>query len=219
MDEGQDPAPEGFESVSVMDSASLLKPHLPLLVVTETSDRGPNVMTAAWWMLAGYDPFRYLLSVDHKTYTYELIEANPEFVFAIPTADLIDAVALCGLTSGRDVDKIERLDLTLGRGQAVDVPVLMEALGNIECRVDASFEYGNNTYYFGEVAAAHARPGALTGRVLDFEDLGDEILAYMGSDYADPTHDTKSRFFVDLARGNLETFPDAAVLPNSGESG
>lgn len=201
-----------FETVTERDSASLLKPHLPLLVLTETPDRGPNVMTAAWWMLAGYDPFRYLLSVDHKTFTYELIEEHPEFVLAIPTTDLIDAVALCGLTSGREVDKVERLDLDLVPAQAVEVPLLLNALGNIECRVDASFEYGNHSYYFGEVAAAHAKPNALDGRILDMDALSSEILAYLGSDYVQPDDDSKSRFYVDMAGGSLETFPDEVVL-------
>lgn len=169
-------------------------------------------MTAAWWMLAGYDPFRYLLSVDHKTFTYELIKEHPEFVLAIPTTDLIDAVALCGLTSGREVDKIDRLDLDLVPAQAVEVPILLNALGNIECRVDASFEYGNNTYYFGEVAAAHAKPNALDGRVLDVDALSAEILAYMGSDYVQPDDDSKSRFYVDMAGDSLETFSDEVVL-------
>ena len=168
-----------FVQIDEMDTKSLLKPHVPLLVVSNAEGSGPNVMTAAWWMLAGYEPFRYLLSIDHHTYTYELVEANPEFVLAVPTAAMLDVVAFCGTESGRDVDKIERLGLELADGRAVDVPRLVDALGTIECRVDESFEFGNNTYYFGEVVAADARRDALDGRILD---PAAGPLAYMGSD-------------------------------------
>ncbi len=179
------------------------------LIVSNTSDRGPNLMTAAWWMLAGYDPFRYLLSVDQKTFTYELIEENPEFVMAVPTTDLIDAVTLCGLVSGRDVDKLERLDLSTVPGLAVDVPLLADAVGNIECRVTESFESEGNTYYFASVEEAHVQPEGLEGRILS---LDTEPLAYMGSDYLDAGAEEKARFYVDLDGCELRWFPDAEVL-------
>ncbi|MFW6449339.1 MAG: flavin reductase family protein, partial [Halobacteriota archaeon] len=200
-----------FEPISAMDSKSLLKPHVPLLVVTAADDRGPNVMTAAWWMLAGYRPFRYLLAVDRKTFTHELIEANPEFVLAVPTEDLIDAVAYCGSVSGRDVDKIETLDLGVNPALEVDVPTLDAALGNIECRVDESFTFGENTYYFGEVAAATVRSGMLDGRVLR---PAARPLAYMGSDRRGPA-DEKYRYRLAYA-DDLERVPDAELFGDDG---
>lgn len=196
-----------FEAISAMDSKSLLKPHVPLLIVTDSEATGTNVMTAAWWMLAGYEPFRYLLSVDHEAFTYEVIEANPAFVMAVPTTDMVDAVALCGSTSGRDVDKIEALGLDVVPATALDVPLLAAALGNVECRVVDAFETEHNTYYFGEVATAHARPNALDGRILD---PSARPLAYMGSDWGEGG-ETKYRFSLRYER-ELERFPDGEVL-------
>lgn len=203
-----DPRAE-FDQVSTHDSNSLLSPDMVTLVVTNTADRGPNVMTAAWWMLAGYDPFRYLLSVDQKTFTYELIEENPEFVMAVPTTDMIDAVTLCGLVSGRDVDKLDRLDLSTVSGLAVNVPLLADAVGNIECRVTESFEFEGNSYYFASVEEAHVQPDGLDGRILS---LTTDPLAYMGSDYIDGEAEEKARFYVDLDGCELRRFPDSEVL-------
>lgn len=199
--------PSGFDRVSAMDSKSLLKPHVPLLVVTRSDEHGTNVMTAAWWMLAGYEPFRYLLSVDQKTHTYDVLEANPAFVMGVPTASMVEAVALCGSVSGRDVDKVARLDLSLAPSVEVDVPLLADALGNVECRVEDAFEFGNNTYYVAEVAAAHVRTGMLDGRLLRPEA---DPLAYMGSDW-DDAGEEKYRYALSYD-DELSAFPDSAVL-------
>ena len=217
-DEGRDDAADGiagFERIGEMDSKSLLKPHVPLLVVTESETTGPNVMTAAWWMLAGYDPFRYLLSVDHGTDTYEILEEHPEFVMGVPTVEQLDAVTRCGTTSGREVDKVETLDLDLVEAAEVDVPLLADALGNVECRVEESFEFGNITYYFGEVAAAHVGRGGLDGRILS---PAAGPLAYMGSDRDEDG--AKYRYYLEY--GDLARAADEALLgtgSTDGESG
>jgi len=71
-----------------MDSKELFKPKVVSLVVSNSEDKGPNVMTAAWFMLAGYNPFRYRLAVDQYTYSHEIIEEGEEFVLAAPICTL-----------------------------------------------------------------------------------------------------------------------------------
>ncbi|MEF8825893.1 MAG: flavin reductase family protein [Halapricum sp.] len=198
-----------FEKISQHDSKSLFKPKVVSLVVSDSPETGPNVMTASWWMLAGYDPLRYQLAVSHKTHTHEVIENNPEFVLAAPSTDMIDALAVSGQVSGRDVDKIDHLDLETVPGKDVDVPLLADAVGNIECSVMDSFEFENCTYYFAEVENAYVKKGGLDGRVLSLSDA--DVLAYMGSDWADGDEETKSRYYADLSDENLERFPGSAV--------
>ena len=200
---------EHFEEISERDSISLFKPKVVALIVTDSEEKGPNVMTASWWMLAGYSPFRFLLSVSHKTYTHEIIEENPEFVMAAPSTEMIDALTLSGMVSGRDIDKIDHLGLETVPGKEVDVPLLKDAVGNIECSVVESFEFEGNTYYFGSVEAAHVQPGGLDGRVLS---LDEDILAYMGSDWTGDDSDTKYRYYAELEPEDLERFPGDEVI-------
>lgn len=197
-----------FDEISGIDSKALLKPKPIALVVTDSESRGPNLMTAAWWMVAGYNPFRYLLGVSQKTYTYEIIEENPEFVLSVPSTDLIEAMVLSGMVSGRELDKIEHLDLETVPGEAVDVPLLANAVGNIECTVLDSFEFENTTYYFGGVEKAWVAEGGMDGRLLSLEE---DVLAYMGSDWVDENDHTKHRFYADLGPENLESFPGDEV--------
>lgn len=204
-----------FEKISQHDSKSLFKPKVVSLVVSDSPETGPNVMTASWWMLAGYDPLRYQLAVSHKTHTHEVIENNPEFVLAAPSTDMIDALAVSGQVSGRDVDKIDHLDLETVPGKDVDVPLLADAVGNIECSVLDSFEFENCTYYFAEVENAYVKKGGLDGRVLSLSDA--DVLAYMGSDWADGDEGTKSRYYADLSAENLKRYPGddvAEALPD-----
>ena len=198
-----------FDEISEYDSKALFKPKVVSLVVSNTEERGPNLMTASWWMLAGYNPFRYLLAVSHKTLTYELIEESGEFVLAAPSTELVDALTLSGMVSGRDIDKIEHLDLETVPGQDVDVPLLADATGNIEFTVMDSFEFMNCTYYFGEVQNAYVTEGGLDGRLLSPEA---DVLAYMGSDWGEEETKTKHRYYADITPESIKRFPGDEVV-------
>jgi len=200
---------ERFDEIGAFDAPAMLKPTVPTLVVTDTEEAGPNVMTASWWMLAGYDPFRFLLAVSQKSYTFELIEENPAFVMAVPTTAMIDAVTLAGMVSGRDLDKIDHLDLETVPAKEIDVPLLADAVGNIELSVLDSFSFEGITYYFGGVEAAHVVSGGMNGRLLS---LDTDVLAYMGSDWVDETDTTKNRFYASLGPEDLVGYPGDEVL-------
>lgn len=200
---------EHFDQISEKDSKSIFKPKIVSLVLTQSEDKGPNIMTAAWWMFAGYNPFRYLLAVSHKTYTHEIIEENPEFVLAAPTTDMMDAFTLSGKVSKRELDKIEHLDIKTVPGSEVDVPLLKEAVGNVECTVIDSFEFKNCTYYFGGVEKAHVAPGMLDGRILSADA---NPLAYMGSDWGSEETKTKYRYYVDFDTDDIRAYPGDEVI-------
>ncbi|MDR5671995.1 NADH-FMN oxidoreductase RutF, flavin reductase (DIM6/NTAB) family [Halalkaliarchaeum sp. AArc-CO] len=197
-----------FDEIDGIESKALLKPKPIALVVTQSETEGPNLMTAGWWMTAGYNPFRYMLGVSQKTYTYDIIEENPEFVLSVPSTELIDAMVLSGMVSGRELDKIEHLDLETIPGAEIDVPILADAVGNIECTVLDSFEFENTTYYFGSVEKAWVTEGGMDGRLLSLEE---DVLAYMGSDWVGDD-ETKHRFYADLGPEDLESFPGDEVL-------
>lgn len=198
-----------FDEISDRDSISVFKPKVAALVVTDSEEKGPNLMTASWWMLAGYRPFRYLLAVSHKTYTYEIIEENPEFVMAAPSVDMVDALTFAGMVSGRDIDKIDHLGLETVPGQDVDVPLLKNATGNLELSVMDSFEFENSTYYFGNVENAYVTPDGLDGRILSPDA---DVLAYMGSDWGEGDTDTKYRYYADLTTAAIERFSGDEVV-------
>jgi flavin reductase (DIM6/NTAB) family NADH-FMN oxidoreductase RutF len=199
-----------FDEVSEYDSTSFFKPKVVALVVSNSEEHGPNLMTASWWMLAGYNPYRILLAVSHKTYTHEIIEENPEFVLAAPSIEMVDALTLAGKVSGRDLDKIDHLGLDTVPGKSVDVPLLADAVGNIELSVLDSFEFENCTYYFGNVEHAWVTKDGLDGRILDTDEA--DVLAYMGSDWGEDDTDTKYRYYANIDGDAVEGFRGDDVI-------
>ena len=198
-----------FEEVSEHDSKSLFKPSVAALVVSNSEAEGPNVMTASWWMLGGYAPFRYVLAVSQGEYTHEIIEENPEFVLAAPSTEMSEAFSLCGNVSGYDLDKIDHLGLETVPGKEIDVPLLADAVGNVECRVLESFSFEGITYYIAGVEAAHVREGMLDGRILSADA---DQLAFMGSDWENEDDEYKHRYYIDFDDEDVKSFPDAAAL-------
>jgi flavin reductase (DIM6/NTAB) family NADH-FMN oxidoreductase RutF len=198
-----------FDVVSAKDSKSIFKPNVVTLVVSQTPEAGPNVMTAAWWMVGGYNPFRFVLTVSHHTYTHELIQEQSEFVLAAPTEEMLDAVTVAGSVSGRDLDKIDHLGLETVPGKDVDVPLLKQAVGNVECRVLESFEFEGCTYFVAGVENAYVQPGALDGRILTADA---DPLAYMGSDWANEDDDEKHRYYIDFDQDDIASYPGSEAI-------
>ena len=56
-------------------------------------------------------------------YTYEMLEKNPEFTVNIPINGFDNnAFKICGVQSGRDMDKIAEAGLTLEKPEVITVP-------------------------------------------------------------------------------------------------
>ena len=65
-----------------------------------------------------------------------MLDANPEFTVNIPIGDYDRKImAVCGGKSGRNMDKIAELGLTLVEGDKVKVPGIVELPLTMECKV------------------------------------------------------------------------------------
>lgn len=87
--------------------------------------------------------------------TLDLICSSMEFVVAIPTEKLKEAVLLCGTTSGKYIDKFEEAALTQVKAKNVSAPLVLEAAANLECRVLSYSSAGGYTIIIGEVVESH----------------------------------------------------------------
>jgi flavin reductase (DIM6/NTAB) family NADH-FMN oxidoreductase RutF len=78
-----------------------------------------------------------------------------EFVVAFPGEKMRDAVALCGSTSGKYIDKFDEAHLTQVRAKRVSSPLVLEAAANIECKVLSYTNAGDHTVVIGEIVEVH----------------------------------------------------------------
>lgn len=106
-------------------------------LLTVQAEGKVNTMTIGWGML-GIEWGKALCTVyvRESRYTKELLDKNPEFTVNIPWGQCDkNILKVCGSRSGRDMDKIQDLGLTLEAPEAITVPGIRELPLTLECRV------------------------------------------------------------------------------------
>ncbi len=133
---------------------TMLAPLPPVLVSCGDMDK-PNVMTAAWSGVVCTEPTLVYVSVRPSRYSYELIEKSGEFVLNLPTVALAKAVDLCGVKSGRHIDKFKLAGITPIGCNKISAPQVKEAPVALECVVKQAISYGTHTMFLAEVVAVN----------------------------------------------------------------
>ena len=124
--------------VNAFDYAGLIcKSMKPGILLTTACDGFVNTMTIGWGKI-GIEWSRpiFIAYVRESRYTKQMLEANGEFTVNIPVGECDSKIlGYCGTKSGRDVDKIKELGLTLEAGDKISVPGICELPLTLECKV------------------------------------------------------------------------------------
>ncbi|MCR4780469.1 MAG: flavin reductase family protein [Ruminiclostridium sp.] len=109
------------------------------ILLTSAAEGRVNTMTIGWGALGtDWGKPMFLALVRESRFTRELIDKNPEFTINVPYGEFDRKIlGFCGSKSGRDVDKIKELGLTLVDSQVISVPGIKELPLTLECRVAA----------------------------------------------------------------------------------
>lgn len=132
---------------------NMLYPVPAVLVSVADSQGRPNVFTVAWAGTVCSNPPMVSISVRPERYSYHSIEETGEFVINLTTKKLAYATDYCGVKSGRDVDKFEKLHLTALPAKEVKAPLLAESPVCLECRVKQTVPLGSHTMFVAEVVS------------------------------------------------------------------
>ena len=149
-------------------------------LVTAKADGEVNPMTIGWGTLGTeWAKPIFTVFVRQSRHTKALLDKNGEFTINVPRrgADVKEIMRVCGTKSGRDMNKIQELGLTLEEPDVISVPGIKELPITLECRVvykqdqDLSFldedkrlryyapgtanDGDYHTAYYGEVLAAY----------------------------------------------------------------
>lgn len=126
------------EYISPFDYAHVILNALKKGVLLTTKDGDEvNTMSISWGTLGiEWRKPVFITFVRGCRHTGKLLDVSGEFTVNIPldTADP-QIIAFCGTKSGRDVDKIRALGLTLEQPDAVSAPGIRELPLTLECRV------------------------------------------------------------------------------------
>lgn len=144
-----------------------------VLVSCIGADGRPNLITVSWWLFGWFyhgNPIS-VIAIRRDRYSHQLLEAVPEYVVAVPSAEIRAAADFCGSHSGRDCDKFERTGLTPVASYHVRPPSVAECPVNYECRIYEAVhpphrlltpehravpEDRQHTIYFAEVLGVYA---------------------------------------------------------------
>ena len=130
---------------------------LPAVMVTVADSEGKdNIITVAWAGTVCTNPPMVSISVRPERFSYAMLRQTGEFVINLTTEKLAYATDYCGVKSGRDVDKFEKLKLTREKANFVKAPMIAESPVSIECRVAKVEELGSHHLFLAEVVAVHA---------------------------------------------------------------
>ena len=136
----------------VWPGGALLAP-VPAALVTCGAVEKPNVLTVAWTGIVNSSPPKTYISLRPERYSYEIIRETGEFVINLSTQALARAADFCGVRSGRQVDKFEKMGLTALPSSAVSAPLLGESPLSLECRVFQTIELGSHTMFLADIVA------------------------------------------------------------------
>lgn len=128
---------------------------LPAVMVSVADKKGrTNILTVAWTGTICSDPAMLYISVRPTRYSYHMLRESGEFVVNLTTQSLACATDLCGVKSGRDVDKWKAAKLTPGKAAKLTcAPIIQESPVNIECRITEVKELGTHHMFLAEVVA------------------------------------------------------------------
>ena len=149
------------------------------ILLTTKANGQVNSMTIGWGFLGiQWAKPIFVVLVRQSRHTKKMLDENPEFTINVPLGAIDkNVLGVCGTKSGRDMDKIKELGLTLEEGETVSVPAIKELPLTLECKViykqdqdpgaiapedDARFyakgtanEGDYHTAYYGQITAAY----------------------------------------------------------------
>ena len=159
----------------------MLYPLPPVMVSCGTLERS-NIITAAWTGTVNSEPPMTYVSVRPERHSYAMIKESGEFVINLTTERLARAADLCGVKSGREVQKFRLCRLTPIPASSVAAPLIAESPVNIECRVEQRLALGSHDMFLAKVVAVNVDEALLDAKgVLHLERGG--LAAYVHGRY------------------------------------
>lgn len=161
--------------------SALLAPVPPVLVTCGNNEKA-NVLTVAWVGILNTKPPMTYISLRPSRLSYEIIKETREFTINLSTVDLVKAVDFCGVRSGRDVNKIELMNLALDPGDSVKAPMLTDSPVCLECHVKEIVTLGTHDLFISDILGVHVKEDLLDANgKLHLDKAG--LLAYVHGEY------------------------------------
>lgn len=130
-----------------------LDPELWLVTAAANSQRSGLIATCVTVASIVPELPRVVVGLGKRTFTWELVETSEAFTLHLLGDSNVEWVDRFGLRSGRDGDKFDGLTVaTTPNGS----PLLTDALGWLDCRVESRMDAGDRVIYLAAVTEGRA---------------------------------------------------------------
>jgi flavin reductase (DIM6/NTAB) family NADH-FMN oxidoreductase RutF len=136
---------------------------VPVVLVTclDRENGRANAITIAWCGTVASNPPQISISIRPSRYSHALITKEKQFVVNVPSTDILKSTDLCGVRSGKDIDKFKACSFTSIPSSKIDAPMIKECPVNIECTLKDTLRLGSHDVFIGEIVAVHVDDGLL----------------------------------------------------------
>ena len=141
-----------YYSYSVGDymRVSYLSPKQVVLVTTRYNGKD-NVIPVDWHIPLSFSPKLYAICLESNNYTSEMISSSGCFAVNFVSSEFEEKVLQCGRISGREIDKFEYTGLLKIEAAKINVPILKDSIGHLECKLVDKIITGDHTLFIGRV--------------------------------------------------------------------
>lgn len=126
------------KQIDVFDYANdICKAMKKGILLTTMADKKVNTMTIGWGAMGiEWGKPIFIALVRESRYSKQLLECCGEFTVNVPYGEIDSRIlGFCGSRSGRDVDKIKEMNLTLEEPVSISVPGIKQLPLTLECKV------------------------------------------------------------------------------------
>ncbi|MDD4179354.1 MAG: flavin reductase family protein [Candidatus Margulisbacteria bacterium] len=138
-------------SKSLWKPGTMVYPVPAVMVSCGDQPENYNIITIAWTGTICSDPAMTYISVRPERYSHDIIKRTGEFVINLTNKKLAFATDYCGVKSGRDIKKFQKMKLTPIPGAHVKAPLIKESPLNIECQVVEIKQLGSHDMFLAKV--------------------------------------------------------------------
>lgn len=164
--DGTDPSPcHSFAMTKKFDfpvakARQYLEPG-PVVLISSHWQARDNIMTLGWHTILEFTPSLWGAMISSGNLSHRMIRESGECVVNLPTADMVETVALIGNCDGDSVDKFSEFGLTKTISSKVAAPGIEECHACFECKLyDDTLVDSRNFFIFEIVNASVAKQPA-----------------------------------------------------------
>ena len=140
-----------MNKISLPQASTLTSPNPVTLVCTQKPDGSTNLATVSWWTYLSNNPNMIAYAMAKTSYSGEMVRNNKKVILTIPGVAIADEVMGCGMSTGRDTDKIAKLGIEMQEVPNSEIKIPLHSRVAINCSLKEFIETGDHYLYICNV--------------------------------------------------------------------